>query len=208
MTTSPLEIFTVGHSSLSYEDFFELLRGASVTAIADVRSTPFSRRNPQFNRDMLRDQLRLDRIAYVFLGDELGGRPKDQHFFCDGVADYEKMAQSADFERGLQRVIEGAKQYQIALMCSEHDPLECHRCLLVGRAMYGRGVTVKHILSDRTIENQSDIEKRLLQWSRQGGEDLFESYENRLAGAYRKRASKVAYSERLPVYQLPSHLSD
>jgi uncharacterized protein (DUF488 family) len=205
---SPLEIFTIGHSSLSYEGFFKLLREASVTAVADVRSVPYSRRNPQFNREMLRDQLRLDKVAYVFLGDDLGGRPKDQNLFCDGVADYEKMAQSFDFERGLQRVVEGAKQYRIALMCSEHDPLECHRCLLIGRAMHERGVTVKHILSDRTIEKQPDVEKRLLQWSRQSGEDLFESYENRLATAYRKRASKVAYSERLPAYQHPSHFSD
>ncbi len=208
MTASPLEILTVGHSSLSYEEFFKLLREASVTAIADVRTVPFSRRNPQFNRDTLRAQLRMDKIAYVFLGDELGGRPKEQHFFCDGVADYEKMAQSSDFERGLQRVVEGAKQYRVALMCSEHDPLECHRCLLVGRALHGRGVTVKHILSDRTIVNQSDLEKRLLKWSRQGGEDLFENYENRLAAAYRKRASKVAYSERFPAYRQPSHFSD
>jgi uncharacterized protein (DUF488 family) len=208
VTASPLEILTVGHSSLSYEEFFKLLRGASVTAVADVRTAPFSRRNPQFNRDPLRDQLRIDRTAYVFLGDELGGRPKDQHFFCDGVADYEKMAQSPDFERGLQRVIEGAKQYRVALMCSEHDPLECHRCLLVGRALHGRGVTVKHLLSDRTVVNQSDMEKRLLQWSRQSGEDLFENYENRLAAAYRKRASKVAYSERFPAYRHPSRFTD
>jgi uncharacterized protein (DUF488 family) len=193
---------------MSYEDFFKLLRGTSVTAVADVRTAPYSRRNPQFNRDTLRDQLRLDQMAYFFLGDELGGRPKEQRFFCDGIADYEKMARSSDFERGLERVVEGAKQYRVALMCSEHDPLECHRCLLVGRALHGRGVTVKHILSDRTIVSQSDVEKRLLQWSRQGGEDLFENYENRLAAAYRKRASKVAYSERVPAYRHPSHLSD
>lgn len=193
---------------MSYEEFYDLLRGASVTAVADVRSTPFSRRNPQFNRDTLRDQLRMDNIAYVFLGEELGGRPKERQYFCDGVADYEKMAQSSDFERGLRRVIEGAKQYRVALMCSEHDPLECHRCLLVGRSLHERGAAVKHILSDRTIVNQSDIEKRLMQWSRQGGEDLFENYENRLAAAYRKRASKVAYSERVPAYRHPSHYSD
>jgi len=208
VTASPLEILTVGHSSLSYEEFFKVLRGASVTAVADVRTAPFSRRNPQFNRDTLRDQLRMDKIAYVFLGEELGGRPKDQHFFCDGVADYERMAQSPDFERGLQRVVDGAKQYRIALMCSEHDPLECHRCLLVGRGLHAQGVTVKHILSDRTTVDQSDVEKRLLQWSRQGGEDLFENYEDRLAAAYRKRASKVAYSERVATDRHPSHFSE
>ncbi len=199
--TAPIEIFTVGHSSLSYEEFYKLLRGASVTAVADVRTAPFSRRNPQFNRDTLREQLRMDGIAYVFLGEELGGRPKERKFFCDGVADYEKMAQSPDFERGLQRVIEGAKQFRVALMCSEHDPLECHRCLLVGRALSKKDVTVNHILFDRTIVSQSDIEKRLLQWSRQAGEDLFENYQDRLATAYKRRASKFAFSERVSVFR-------
>src|SRR5437868_5239845 len=101
--TSPLEIFSIGHSSMSYEEFVRSLRNASVTAVADVRSMPFSRRNPQFNRDTLRDELRIDGIAYVFLGEELGGRPKEREYFCEGVADYEKMAKSSDFERGLRR---------------------------------------------------------------------------------------------------------
>jgi uncharacterized protein (DUF488 family) len=193
--TSPLEILTIGHSSMSYEQFVRSLRSASVTAVADVRSAPFSRRNPQFNRDALRDELRLDGIAYVFLGEELGGRPNGRQYFCEGVADYEKMAQSSDFERGLRRVIEGSKQYRIALMCSEHDPLECHRCLLVGRALHERGVTIKHILSDQTFLDQAEIERRLIQLSRQGDADLFQNYREQLATAYRKRANKVAFSE-------------
>ena len=193
---------------MSYEEFVRSLRSASVTAVADVRSAPFSRRNPQFNRDVLRDELRLDGIAYVFLGEELGGRPKERQYFCEGVADYEKMAKSSDFERGVLRVIEGSKQYRIALMCSEHDPLECHRCLLVGRALHERGAAVKHILSNQTVEDQADIERRLIQWSRQGGEDLFQNYEGRLAAAYRKRSSKVAYSERAPAHRHPSRYSD
>jgi uncharacterized protein (DUF488 family) len=208
MMTSPLEILTIGHSSMSYEEFLRSLRSASVTAIADVRSVPFSRRNPQFDRNTLRDELRMDGIAYVFLGEELGGRPRERQYFCEGVADYEKMAKSLDFERGLRRVIEGSKQYRIALMCSEHDPLECHRCLLVGRALHEQGLAVKHILSDQTIVDQAGIERGLMQWARQGGEDLFQTYEGRLAAAYRKRASKVAYSERAPAYRHPSRYSD
>jgi uncharacterized protein (DUF488 family) len=201
---SSLEILSIGHSSMSYEDFVRSLRSASVTAVADVRSMPFSRRNPQFNRDTLRDELRMDGIAYVFLGEELGGRPKERQYFCEGVADYEKMAQSSNFERGLRRVIEGSKQYRIALMCSEHDPLECHRCLLVGRALHERGATVKHIISNEMFLDQVEIERRLIQLSRQDAADLFQSYRERLAEAYRKRATKVAYSESVPDNRLPS----
>jgi len=85
-----LEVFTIGHSTLPYERFIALLRHAGVDAVADVRTSPFSRHFPQFNRDTLKSKLRLDGVSYVFLGRELGGRPRDQMLYCDGVADYEK----------------------------------------------------------------------------------------------------------------------
>ena len=81
---------------------------------------------------------------YVFLGKELGGRPNKRRFYCDGVADYKKMAQASEFKKGLDRVIEGAKKYRIALMCSERDPSDCHRCLLVGRALATRDSREAH----------------------------------------------------------------
>lgn len=189
------EVLTIGHSTLPYERFLELVRKAGVTAIADVRTSPFSRHFPQFNKDTLKDELRMDGIAYSFLGKELGGRPTGRQFYCDGVADYERMAQSPDFERGLGRVLEGARKYRIALMCSEHDPLDCHRCLLVGRALAERGVAVKHILSDGTIADQHDIEERLLVFAKQENTDMFLSRDEQLAEAYRKRGRKVAYAE-------------
>ena len=188
-------IFSVGHSTHSYEHFLELLQGAGVTAIADVRTSPFSRHFPQFNQETLKDELRMDGIAYSFLGKELGGRPTGRQFYRDGVADYERMAKAPDFARGLERVVEGARKYRIALMCSEHDPLDCHRCLLVGRALAERGVAVTHILSDGTIVDQHDIEERLLVFAKQENTDMFFSHDEQLAEAYRKRARKVAYAE-------------
>lgn len=197
MISVPLEILTIGHSTLPYELFLGLLRRASVTAVADVRTAPYSRHFPQFNRDTLREELRQDKIAYVFLGEELGGRPKDRHFFCDGVADYEKMARATDFEKGLERVIEGARSYRIAMMCSEHNPLDCHRCLLVGRALHERGIVVKHILSSGAVVGHASIEERLMELSGRTNDDFFESHDKRLADAYRERALKVAYAERM-----------
>lgn len=196
MADTGVEVFTIGHSTLPYEGFLALLRRASVTAVADVRTVPFSRHFSQFNRDALRDELRQDKVAYVFLGEELGGRPKDRRLFCDGVADYEKMAETAEFTKGLERVIDGAKKYRIALMCSEHDPLDCHRCLLVGRALHERGVAVRHILSDGQIIDHWQIQDKLMEMSGRSGIDLFESPAKRLSAAYRDRAVKVAYSER------------
>lgn len=186
-------ILTIGHSNLSYEEFLRLLRGAGVTAIADVRSAPYSRYQPQFNSDTLKEELRADRIAYAFLGEELGGRPKGKRFFCDGVADYEQMALSPLYEDGLQRVIEGSDRYRIALMCSEHNPLDCHRCLLVGRSLHERGLSVGHILANGEQKNQLRIEEELLALARQNRADFFPG--DQLSAAYRDRSLKVAFSE-------------
>jgi uncharacterized protein (DUF488 family) len=193
-----VEVLTIGHSTLPYERFLELLRRANVAAIADVRSAPYSRQFPHFNRESLLNELRADGIAYVFLGKELGGRPSDRQFYCDGVADYERMSQAAEFNKGVDRVLEGAKKYRIALMCSERDPLDCHRCLLVGRALAQRGVRVSHILGDGQVVSHSSIEDKLLELSGRNTEDFFALPSERLSTAYRERARKIAFAEPQP----------
>jgi len=180
---------------LSFSRFLSLLHDHAITAIADVRTSPYSRHSPQFSKHTLRDQLRQAGIAYVFLGDELGGRPKDDQLFSDGVADYEKMARQSQFTKGLNRVIEGAKKYRIAMMCSEHDPLDCHRCLLVGRALHELGIPVRHILSNGAIVDQEEIEQRLIDLSGRTDKDLFDSMDQQRSSAYRDRASRVAYTQ-------------
>jgi len=155
----PPSIFTIGHSTLSYERFAQIVRDVGVTAIADVRSAPYSRYFDHFNRETLQAKLRADNIAYVFLGDSLGGRPKDSRYFREGVADYEKMADAPGFKEGIDRVIEGVARHRIALMCSEHDPLDCHRCLLIGRVLNGRKISVGHILSSGRHLSHEQIEE-------------------------------------------------
>ncbi len=198
MSSNPTEIITIGHSTHSLQRFIALLRSAKVTAVADVRTSPYSRHYPHFNRDDLRDQLRLDGIAYVFLGKELGGRPSEPRFYCEGAADYEKMAQAPEFNKGLDRILEGAKRYRIALVCSERDPMDCHRCLLVGRALAQRGIRVSHLLEDGTVVSQGEIETKLLELSGRDGEDFFAQRWQRLATAYRERARKVAFAGTRP----------
>jgi uncharacterized protein (DUF488 family) len=191
-------IWTVGHSTHSYERFLSLLKKAGITAIADVRTVPHSRHLPHFNRDHLKQELKVDGIAYSFLGGELGGRPKGSHFYCNGVADYERMAIAPDFISGLDRVIEGARKFRVALMCSEHDPLDCHRCLLVGRALGQRNLSVEHIYSDGRIASNTEIEQRLLTLSGAQDSDLFLPPDQQLAVAYRNQARKVAFVEPTP----------
>lgn len=191
-------VLSIGHSTLDYEQFAARLNAAGVTAIADVRTSPFSRNFAHFNRDVLKDALARDGVAYVFLGKELGGRPKGDEYYTDGIADYEKMAKSDMFRKGLERVEQGARKYRIAMMCSERSPLDCHRCLLVGRALAERGVTVRHLLPDGETVAQPEIEEQLLAMAGKHHDDMFASPAERLNDAYRERARKVAFAEAPP----------
>lgn len=196
-----MPILSIGHSTMDYRQFYRLLKGAGITAIADVRSSPYSRSFPHFNREDLKRSLSVDGIAYVFLGKELGGRPNNPEYYTDGIADYDKMATSADFERGLERLEQGARKYCIALMCSERNPLDCHRCLLVGRALKERGHSISHLLESGVRLNQDEIESHLLKMFNKQDDDMFSSQSDRTADAYRARARKVAYSDTRRVEQ-------
>ena len=186
-------ILTIGHSRHSWERFTALLDGAGVEAIADIRSTPRSRFSPHFNKDTMREALAARGVAYMFLGKELGGRPQSPALYTDGVADYEKMATSPEFRLGLDRLIEAAARRSVAAMCSEADPLECHRCLLVGRALAGQGADVRHILASGKIVTHAEVEDRLLSLENLAEDLMASSREQRLAEAYRSRSRKAGY---------------
>ena len=185
------DLMTIGHSNLPADRFITLLRDSKVSAVIDVRSVPFSRWCPWFSSKPLATELAAEGLAYLQLGDELGGRPRDPQLYCDGIADYEAMARRPEFCAGLDRVIDETRRHRVCLLCSEREPLDCHRCLLVGRALAERGVTPGHIRADGTIEPHAVTEQRLLKLA--GGEaDLFGDPAARLADAYRQRARRVA----------------
>ena len=158
----PYDLLTIGHSNLPAERFMALLTSAGVTAVADVRSVPFSRWCPWFSGKALAERLASERIAYVALGDAIGGRPRDSTLYRDGVADYEAMAARPEFAAGLARVMDASARQRVCLLCAEREPLDCHRCLLVGRALCERGLTLGHIRPDGTIERHAATEERLL----------------------------------------------
>src|SRR6185503_16806022 len=111
------------------------LKAHGVNALVDVRSVPMSRRFPWFSARPLADRLHSQGIAYVAMGDVLGGRPADRSLYCEGIADYETMAETEEFRAGLDRMRADMRKRRICLMCAEREPLDCHRCLLVGRAL-------------------------------------------------------------------------
>jgi uncharacterized protein (DUF488 family) len=193
---SAFDLFSIGHSNIPADRFVALLRDASVNAVADVRSTPYSRFFPWFSRKPLEKRLAAEGIAYLSYGESLGGRPRGQSLYRDGVADYDAMARSAEFRDGLEGLQNDAGNRRVCLMCAEREPLDCHRCLLVARALSQQGLSIGHILHDGAIEAHAVTEQRLMDWSA-AGDDLFVTGQaQRLAAAYQRRARAVAYRGR------------
>ena len=188
------ELFTIGNSSHSLDHFIELITLHNIQVLVDVRSGPYSARYPQFNREPLKAALGLAGIRYVFLGDELGARRTERDCYVQGVARYDRIAQTAAFRSGLDRVIQGIHKFRSALMCAEKDPLECHRTILVCRHL--RDVAqIKHIHADGSLESQNDAEARLMFEEHVPAEDFFTTREGLLARAYDQRGGKTAYTE-------------
>jgi uncharacterized protein (DUF488 family) len=155
-------IYTVGHSNVSGEAFVALLRQHEISAVADVRSQPYSRYLPHFSQGPLKAALREAGIAYVFLGRELGARPDDPGCYRDGRAVYARIAATPSFAEGLERLRRGAVRERIALLCAEKDPITCHRTILVCRHLRG-ALAIDHILADGRVESQQALERRLLE---------------------------------------------
>lgn len=190
---TPNPVFTIGHSTHALPRFMDLLRNHGITAVADVRSAPYSRFNPQFNRETLAKALAAEGIRYVFLGEELGARSKDPSCYDNGRVQYQRLANTEAFKEGLDRVIRGAGEYQIALMCAEKDPLECHRTLLVARALVERSISVQHILFDGRSESHDSTMQRLLDVIDLPRQDLFRSREELLTEALARQEERIAY---------------
>jgi len=193
MSDDQLTIYTIGHSTHTIEAFVKLLRQHAVEAVADVRSSPFSRHSPQFNRDALEHELRLYGIKYVFLGQELGARPADPSCYDGGRVSFERLARTERFQTGLERVLRGSEKYRIALMCAEKEPLECHRTILVARSLVAQGASVQHILADGRLESYELALRRLLPLVGLPTEDLFQPWEQLATEALTRQAQRIAY---------------
>jgi len=187
-------VYTIGHSTHTIERFIDLLKEHGVTALADVRSSPFSRFNPQFNQSELKVALRKNGIQYVFLGQELGARSGNPTCYKDGKVQFDRLAKTEMFQCGLDRIAEGSKNYRISLMCAEKDPIECHRTILVSRRLKENGFAVIHILSNGQTESHEALEERLIRMFKLNNGDLFLSSEEIRKKAYQKQGEAIAYT--------------
>lgn len=157
-------LFTIGHSNVPMEQFLGLLRTFGVETLVDVRTMPYSRAVPHFGRESLTAQVRRRGTDYIFEGRDLGGRPIGEEFYSDdGRVLYYRVARQRWFADGLERLSNLAVESQTAIMCSEEAPSDCHRHLLIGRALEGSNVAVLHVRGDATVqpyESLPDVRKR------------------------------------------------
>ncbi|HEX6879966.1 MAG TPA: DUF488 domain-containing protein [Terriglobales bacterium] len=186
-------VYTIGHSNHEFAKLLALLQQHGVTAVGDVRSAPYSKRYPQFSREPLEKALREAGITYVYLGKELGARSDDPSCYEKGSVKYERLAKTAPFQSGLDRVERGLEQFTLALLCAEKEPLHCHRTLLVARNVEARGIRVEHILEDGSVEPHTATVSRLLRLLHEPETDLFRSHEQIVNEAYEKWGDKIAY---------------
>jgi uncharacterized protein (DUF488 family) len=188
-------LFTIGHSRHELKAFLALLNLHNIQAIGDVRSQPYSSRFPQYSKEALEQSLKENQIRYVFLGKELGARRAEDCCYVEGQAKYELIAKTPAFARGIERVIHGLSKYRLALLCSERDPLTCHRTVLVCKHLRGRGFDIEHILADGTLESQEELESRMLNSLGKSQQSLFASREETVEQAYEEQGEKIAYRQ-------------
>jgi uncharacterized protein (DUF488 family) len=157
MATVP--IYTIGHSTRLAEDFLHLLKSHGIQYLVDVRSVPKSRFNPQYNQKALQQFLSANGIAYVFMGDTLGGRPQDPACYStEGKIDYAKVKRQPFFLEGIARLKNAhQKNLVLALMCSEGKPQECHRSRLIGEVLREQQLELKHIDEKGLLKTQEEV---------------------------------------------------
>lgn len=156
---TPPVLWTIGHSNHELDRFVGLVLSAQIDYIVDVRSHPYSRYAPHFNREELDRVLSRHDIGYLFLGDALGGRPDvDEHYDPEGHALYEPMAALPGFQQGVERILLGAMNHRLGLLCSCGQPRDCHRRLLIGKVLCEHGAELRHVLPDGDVLTEHSVD--------------------------------------------------
>jgi len=186
---------SIGHSNQTLDSFMALLTRHGIETVVDVRSTPVSAYVPWFSREPLSASLRANRVSYLFEGDSLGARPMGTEHYVDGAVDYRTLAHRVEFRDGLLRTIDIARGSRTALLCTEGDPMLCHRGILIGPALRAMGVDYSHIGRSGDLETHEEMETRLLSKFkfRFVQSDLFFDRNDALRIAYEKQGRKLAH---------------
>lgn len=155
-------IYSIGHGNKKIEDFLNELNSFKISYLIDVRTSPYSKYNPQFNREMLKSDLEKSKITYAYLGDTLGGLPSDRSCYVDGKVDYDLIKEKDFFKEGLTRlIVANEKNLNVAIMCSESKPEECHRSKLIGQELLKRNISLLHIVAPEKTKEQITVMNEL-----------------------------------------------
>ncbi len=208
MATLLNPLFTIGYSPHTQESFLNFLKKYKITSLADVRSEPFSKYKPEFNKNTISAFLNKNGIRYVFLGDECGARIKAQECYINGKAEYKLIAKHPVFLHGLERIKRGLATQTIALMCAEKDPIQCHRTILICRNLRNESIEISHIMHDGSQENQKNAENRLLRLFHLDLPDLFRNDKEKLEEAYDRQGEDIAYTEQSEIEYIEKEVLD
>lgn len=193
-------IYSVGHSNHEADKFVGILQGFSIDVVVDVRSAPYSKYCPQFNKKTIELLLKTSGIKYLFLGKELGAKPDNLTCYEGTKVSFEKLRSSDSFQQGISTLLEGIEKGNIAIMCSEKEPINCHRAILISRVLTEKGISVKHILNETESLDHKDIEAQLLKKFKIE-ETLFDTDFSRqldLEEAYEKQENLICYRDTVP----------
>ena len=160
-----IEIYTLGHSNYPFDKFIEILKKYDINCVVDIRSTPYSKYNTQYNKEFLHETLKNLGYTYIYMADEFGAKRKTKVSYNDkGYADFDKVILEDEFKRGIERLKVGcAKNYKIVLLGAMQEPIRCHRAILLGKELIKAGFDVKHIMHEGDLKVQSELEEQLLE---------------------------------------------
>ena len=150
--------FTIDHSNHDFEAWLALVRRHQIQVVVDTRSSPYSKYVPQFDRELVQRSLEQAGVRYLFLGDDLGGRPANPAYYDgSGHVLYSRLRDDAHFQAAIARLESGMERFSVALLCGEEDPAHCHRRLLIGRVLSERGHTMLHIRGDGRLDSDESV---------------------------------------------------
>lgn len=176
-------IYSIGHGKKKFEEFLNELSSFNIKYLIDVRTSPYSKYNPQFNRESLQKMLKESNIVYIHLGDNLGGLPSDRTCYVNGKVSYDLIKSKDFFKEGLERlVLANEKNINVAIMCSESKPEECHRSKLIGQELMKRNISIQHIITADKVKDQATVMDELTK-----GKGIYDLFGNETNFTSRKK---------------------
>ena len=191
------QIFTIGYTAFpNHNDFIATLKRYNISCVIDVRSYPVaSQFYAIYSKYTLEPLLKNHSIIYRNYANEFGARQDNREYFMkEGCLDFKRFAKSEEFLSGIEKVKKALSlNYNLALMCAEKDPIDCHRAIMIGRALDLLGFDIKHILTDGSLQTQKEIDYRLLKFYHLDESSLFQMKDELIDEAYIRKNIQIGY---------------